>query len=63
MTTPWRASTVHSDGPSPTASAVGRPAGPDRGIDERGRRRVGFPSEQVTSERLRHDVRLLRASS
>jgi len=32
-------------------------------IDERGRQRVGFPFEQVTSERLLHDVRLLQASS
>ena len=32
-------------------------------IDKRGRQRVGFPFEQVTSARLLHDVRLLQAES
>ena len=32
-------------------------------IDEQGRQRVGFPFEQVTSERLIDDVRLLQADS
>ena len=32
-------------------------------IDKRGRQRVGFPFEQVTSARLLHDVQLLQAES